>query len=727
MPSSTTTKNEPARAIIKALPNESNPRAPLRLLSLDGGGVRGLSSLMILATLMENIAAEEKRLKKRPQGDNTPLKPCDYFDLIGGLYTLIVNTRTLLMIIGTSTGGIIAVLLGRLKLDCQQCIAIYIKLAKQIFEKDRSIHVAGWKIPLGATRFSGAVLENAIKTALKELGYDENELMWDGTLFEEAMTEGKNDSIWHDSIPTIITQSPIDNHSIRQRATFPEDTDSLFRKHSFKSMRSNRGDVPGYGTLANQAPSRSSKTFERPPTWRIHPRSSVRVKVDQKGCRTFVVSSLKNALGLPRILSTYDPNDRITTIWQALRATSAAPTFFEEMTFGTPRVTYLDGGVGFNNPTAELDYAAKSIWPGRAIGAIVSVGTGLQTIPSVGKVRAWLPFGLSSNIALASALANMATSTARVDNEMQRMYYNSSTTYFRFDVDGGLADISLEKWMMDNEMASLTRQYMSDPQQLHRAHALGELICKLSALPPEFAIPAKDFRYGVDGRALQTGAFQLDQIDFKTGFPMGVQPSPQDVTPEKRAEARENSPSGQAGTDLDQKGRLRKIFPVTVDLDHDGHRDEAVVATCSGADNICLRVLRTGIPQGVYRVRFIACFFTPPGSQTNSADVVFSVGRPFDARTFTSRFVDVKITPDVVPVLLHPDAVRVRVGEERYEEVKGRGWVELVGDVNVEVGLEGEMGIVVNKKWERGMFVGGWSFGGVKLQPVFDTPMPVSP
>ena len=44
----------------------------ISLLSLDGGGVRGLSSLYILKHIMESI-----------DPDNTP-KPCEYFDLIGG-------------------------------------------------------------------------------------------------------------------------------------------------------------------------------------------------------------------------------------------------------------------------------------------------------------------------------------------------------------------------------------------------------------------------------------------------------------------------------------------------------------------------------------------------------------------------------------------------------------------------------------------------------------------
>jgi hypothetical protein len=39
---------------------------------------------MILKDLMEAIADEERRLGLRAEDDGAPLKPCDYFDLIGG-------------------------------------------------------------------------------------------------------------------------------------------------------------------------------------------------------------------------------------------------------------------------------------------------------------------------------------------------------------------------------------------------------------------------------------------------------------------------------------------------------------------------------------------------------------------------------------------------------------------------------------------------------------------
>jgi patatin-like phospholipase/acyl hydrolase len=60
------------------------PSERIRLLALDGGSVRGLSSLTIL---------------QQPMVILDPPKPWEYFDMIGD----------------TSTGGLIAIMLGRLR------------------------------------------------------------------------------------------------------------------------------------------------------------------------------------------------------------------------------------------------------------------------------------------------------------------------------------------------------------------------------------------------------------------------------------------------------------------------------------------------------------------------------------------------------------------------------------------------------------------------------------
>ncbi|KAI0875593.1 acyl transferase/acyl hydrolase/lysophospholipase [Hypoxylon argillaceum] len=126
------------------------PERNLRLLSLDGGGVHGLSSLIILQQLMSTINRDH------------PPKPCDYFDLIGG----------------TSTGGIIALMLGRLRMGIDECIDAYVALSDDVFKKRRHRLTLKGKIQ---GRFDKLALEKAIKLILVQHGFNENELLRDNS------------------------------------------------------------------------------------------------------------------------------------------------------------------------------------------------------------------------------------------------------------------------------------------------------------------------------------------------------------------------------------------------------------------------------------------------------------------------------------------------------------------------------------------------------------------
>ncbi|KAM0324875.1 hypothetical protein ACHAQA_007841 [Verticillium albo-atrum] len=112
---------------------------PLKILSLDGGGIRGLSSLLILENVMERICKAENL-------DAIP-RPCDRFDLIGG----------------TSTGGIIAIMLGRLGMTVTECIQAYRVMAEKAFTRKRTTIFPGSS--RGA--FSATALEEAIRDIIK--------------------------------------------------------------------------------------------------------------------------------------------------------------------------------------------------------------------------------------------------------------------------------------------------------------------------------------------------------------------------------------------------------------------------------------------------------------------------------------------------------------------------------------------------------------------------------
>ncbi|KAF8533669.1 hypothetical protein BDD12DRAFT_702439, partial [Trichophaea hybrida] len=85
----------------------------------DGGGIRGYSNLLILKALMERIAVIEDREHYSIAGE-LPL-PCHYFDYI----------------FGTSTGGLNAIMLGRLRMSIDDCMREFRLLASEIFERPR--------------------------------------------------------------------------------------------------------------------------------------------------------------------------------------------------------------------------------------------------------------------------------------------------------------------------------------------------------------------------------------------------------------------------------------------------------------------------------------------------------------------------------------------------------------------------------------------------------------
>src|SRR5271156_5312667 len=101
--------------------------------------------LIILQELMHRSYVET--VGEAPKRDQIP-KPCEFFDLIAG----------------TGTGGLIAIMLGRLRLDLETCMDVYVRMTRKVFETDKTI--AG--IPYKSTLFKSSKLEEAIKACVRE-------------------------------------------------------------------------------------------------------------------------------------------------------------------------------------------------------------------------------------------------------------------------------------------------------------------------------------------------------------------------------------------------------------------------------------------------------------------------------------------------------------------------------------------------------------------------------
>ncbi|KAH0097546.1 phospholipase, patatin family protein, partial [Aureobasidium melanogenum] len=88
-----------------------------------------------------------------------PPKPCNYFDIIGG----------------TSTGGLIAIMLGRLEMSVDECIKAYTDLSREVFHKKRRSPV-GIKGDL-KERYDSEALELAVRKVIRDRNLDENALL----------------------------------------------------------------------------------------------------------------------------------------------------------------------------------------------------------------------------------------------------------------------------------------------------------------------------------------------------------------------------------------------------------------------------------------------------------------------------------------------------------------------------------------------------------------------
>ena len=184
--------------------------APKRILSLDGGGVRGLITLGMLKQV-ETILRERQPVERQ-----SAYRLSDYFDLIGG----------------TSTGAIIATLLA-FGYTVDEITTIYRDLAPNVFGKSRWL--SGWQ-----SKFDSKALKTAIDKTLGNLlrrcGHDPRDLgvlrmdtplLRTGlALFTKRIDRG---SVW------VLTNNP--------KSKYWDPQSQLWREH-FATLRQSRDFYP---------------------------------------------------------------------------------------------------------------------------------------------------------------------------------------------------------------------------------------------------------------------------------------------------------------------------------------------------------------------------------------------------------------------------------------------------------------------------------------------------
>ncbi|BDA47659.1 probable calcium-independent phospholipase A2-gamma at C-terminar half [Coccomyxa sp. Obi] len=323
----------------------------VRILSMDGGGMKGIA-----------IIRELRQLEQR-----TGRRIHELFDLV----------------CGTSTGGILAVALALKQLSLEDCEQIYRNLGQKVFSRPGAAAVkeeeAGWRDSLYRAYKSG---QQSMRVAVYGCKHD-------AAMFEELLKE---------------------------YCTF--DTENMLGTAMIDTACLNTPKCFVVSTLVSMTPAGPFlfRNYELPDAAQAH----------AKQLKTPLASSSHH-------------------VWQAVRASSAAPYYLDDFKCGSDR--FQDGAATANNPAALALAEARLLWPDAPIEAIVSLGSGVVPVQRREK-------SMSAYLDIGSVLIESACSVDRVDAALATLLpLVPGVAYFRFcpeDVRCGieLDEIDPEQWAL---------------------------------------------------------------------------------------------------------------------------------------------------------------------------------------------------------------------------------------------------------------------------------------
>ncbi|KFA62354.1 hypothetical protein S40285_08588 [Stachybotrys chlorohalonatus IBT 40285] len=401
---------------------------PLRILSLDGGGVRGYSMFIIIQELMHRTFVEIEG--RAPRRHEIP-KPCDHFDLI----------------VGTGTGGLIALMLGRLRLDIETCKELYVRLTRHVFETDKTI--AG--IPYRSTLFKASKLEEAIRQCVREHTVNEKE---------------GNDGTYEPELVNPLARAPSSTGSVRRHVSNAS-TVSFSARSPAAQAASRPAPRPGGNPSARLYDARENRTKTKSAVTAVY-------KGSTKGSK-------------PAILRSYDsraepPPEFDCKIWQAGRATSAIGLAFKPIQIG--QSAFHDDGAGTFNPTPEaIDEAVLNEWPGREVGLIVSIGTGRRPRGSDANQQMWYEGFLGEFAEARRRLISKIEGCEQIHEYILREHLGKRNinpdNYYRLNVEVGVGEFGMNEWHRLAEISTSTRRYMARDEEKRVTYNIASRLSKI--------------------------------------------------------------------------------------------------------------------------------------------------------------------------------------------------------------------------------------------------------
>lgn len=190
---------------------------------------------------------------------------------------------------------------------------------------------------------------------------------------------------------------------------------------------------------------------------------------------TAVLQGTNSRSGSSILLRSYDsrkepPPEYNCKIWEAGRATSAVGLAFKPIQIG--QTVFIDEGAGKFNPAPQmLEEAAVNEWPGREVGAFVSIGTGKRPEGTNAQQHEWWEGFIGGSMgAFAEARRRLMTKIEGCEETHQQMLQSElakrgvpTENYCRLNVSVGLGEFAMNEWQHLSPMNQKTRKYLNEP------------------------------------------------------------------------------------------------------------------------------------------------------------------------------------------------------------------------------------------------------------------------
>ena len=171
-----------------------------------------------------------------------------------------------------------------------------------------------------------------------------------------------------------------------------------------------------------------------------------------------------NNMAHPRCFRTYQVRENASPncfIWEASRATTAAPTIFKRISIGEEgraKEEFIDGGIRCNNPVNQVIEEARTLSGDKYnLGCLISIGTGHPGVNGLSEPDSFQKILPTEMIRVLKRAATDCESTAQ---DLAKRFKGHEDYFFRYNVTHGAGSISLEEWKRMADVETHTKAYL---------------------------------------------------------------------------------------------------------------------------------------------------------------------------------------------------------------------------------------------------------------------------